>query len=68
MREYALHTHTARLFLFLIAALAVQDLGSGVVLDLNHLMAGSHTPSGRGRFDVLIPSIENIGRIAVAVF
>jgi hypothetical protein len=65
MREYALCTHGSTL-LFLIAALAVQDLGPGAVLDLNHLMAGSHTPSGRGRFDVLIPSIENNGRIAVA--
>jgi hypothetical protein len=38
------------------------------MLDLNHLMASFHTPSGRGRFDVLLKSgIENNGRIIVAV-
>jgi hypothetical protein len=37
------------------------------MLGLNHLMAGSYTPSGRGRFDVLILAFENNGRIAVAV-
>jgi hypothetical protein len=54
--------------LFPFAALAAQDLVSGLMLGLNHLMAGSHTPSGRGRFDVwIIPGPENNGRIAVAV-
>lgn len=36
-----------------------RDLVSGMMLNLNHLMASSHTPSGRGRFDVLL----NSGRI-----
>jgi hypothetical protein len=45
-----------------------RDLVSGVMLDLNHLMASSHAPSGRGRFDVVQNSGSvNNGRMAGAV-
>jgi hypothetical protein len=47
--------------------MVLQELIAGVMLDLNHLMAHSYTPSGRGPFDVWRPDIENNGRIAVAV-
>lgn len=50
---------------FLFAAVRPsRDLVSRVMLGLNHLMASSHTPSGRGRFDVL----QNSSRILASQF